>query len=68
MDFLFTKHARQRMYERKITVEEIKTTVNRGMKWLVKGEGSKGRWHAKMGAVEVVLERSEHYIVIITVF
>lgn len=68
MDFLFTMHARQRMYERKITVDEIKNAVNRGMKWFAKNEGLNGRWHAKMGAVEVVFERYEKYIVIITVY
>ncbi|MEK6981478.1 MAG: DUF4258 domain-containing protein [Candidatus Micrarchaeota archaeon] len=68
MEFVFTKHARQRMYERKITVEEIKSTVNRGMKWFMKNEGETGRWHAKFGAVEIVFEREEDYVIIVTVF
>ncbi len=65
MEFLFTKHARERMYERKISVEEVKATVNRGMKWFAKSDG---RWHAKMGAVEVVFEREENHIIIVTVY
>ena len=56
------------MYERKITVEEIKSTVNRGMKWFMKNEGETGRWHAKFGAVEIVFEREEDYVIIVTVF
>lgn len=68
MEFLFVGHARQHMYERKITVEEVKNTVNKGMKWFCKNEGKAGRWHAKMGAVEVVFERSEKYLVVITVY
>ncbi len=68
MEFIFTKHARQRMYERKITIEEIKSTVNRGMKWFTKGEGIQGRWHAKMGAIEVVFERSDKFVIVITMF
>ena len=68
MDFIFTKHARQRMYERKITVEEVKLTVNKGMKWFMESEGETGRWHAKLGAVEVVFEREDNYAIIVTVY
>lgn len=67
MEFIFTKHARERMYEKKITVEEVKTAVNRGMKWPAKN-GRKNKWHARMGALEFVFERSGKYIVIITVY
>ncbi|MBU4069467.1 MAG: DUF4258 domain-containing protein [Nanoarchaeota archaeon] len=28
MDFIFTSHAKQRMIERKITLEQIKETIN----------------------------------------
>ncbi len=65
MELVFTKHARQRMYERKITAEEVKNTINKGMKWFAKTDG---RWHAKVGAIEVVFERSEIYMVVITVY
>ncbi|MBI5159562.1 DUF4258 domain-containing protein [Candidatus Micrarchaeota archaeon] len=68
MDYIFTKHARQRMYERKITVEEVKTTVGKGMKWFAEREGRNGRWHAKMGAVEVVFEKTGKCFVIVTVY
>lgn len=68
MDFIFTKHARERMYEKKITVEEIKETINRGMKWPSKDAKNKNKWHAKMRSLEAVFERSERYIIVITVY
>ena len=68
MEFIFTKHARQRMYEKKITVEEVKATVNCGMKWPAKDAKNKDKWHAKMSALEVVFERTGKYIIIITVY
>ena len=68
MQLLFTTHSRQRMYERKISPEEVKHAVAKGMKWFVKSEGEKGRWHAKMGAIEVIFERDDNLMIIVTVF
>jgi len=54
--------------DKKITVAKIKDTVNRGMKWSAKDAGNKNKWHARMGALEVVFERKEKYTIIITVY
>ena len=56
------------MLERKITPEEVKNTVNRGMKWFAKNEGSSGRWHANMAGIEVVFERVGSEILVVTVY
>ena len=63
----FTGHALKRMYERNISPREAEDVIARGMKWFVKNEGDAGRWHAKMGNVEVVFEKNGE-ISVVTVY
>lgn len=68
MKTTFTGHALKRMYERNISPEEVKLYLGRGMKWFAKTEGESGRWHSKMGNVEVVFESTEEKTTVITVY
>ena len=65
---VFTKHARVRMYERGISPGEVKKVVETGMKWFVKNEGLEGRWHCKRGNIEIVFEKQDEDVLIVTVY
>ncbi|MDP2717491.1 MAG: DUF4258 domain-containing protein, partial [Candidatus Micrarchaeota archaeon] len=64
-EYLFGKHALERMAERKIEKSEVKNTVEKGQKWLSEADG---RWHAKMAGIEVVFEKREKDTLIVTCF
>ncbi len=62
MTLLLSDHAKKRMFERGITVEEVKEMVAKGRKWR---EGS--TIHATMRGIEVVYKTVDSDIFIITV-
>ncbi len=63
--FAFTKHAVVRMVEKGLTKDEIKEIVIKGMKF---GPNSRNLMHARMRGVEVVFDRENKTVKIITVF
>ena len=63
MKLWLSEHAKKRMFERGISLEEIREIVRRGQKWR---EGD--TIHAKMHGVEVVYRTSNSNIFIITVY
>lgn len=63
--FVFTKHAVVRMIEKGLVKEEIKEFVIRGMKF---GPNSRNLMHARMHGVEVVFDRKNETVRIVTVF
>ncbi|MBI2445030.1 DUF4258 domain-containing protein [Candidatus Micrarchaeota archaeon] len=65
MEYFFKKHALERIAERKIEESEIKSVVAKGQKWFSEADG---RWHASMGGIEVVFEKREESILIVTCF
>ncbi len=68
MQVIYAGHARKRMNESGITEEEVGRILGKGMKWFVKTEGENGRWHAKIGNVEVVFERDVKRALIVAVY
>ncbi len=68
MNVIYTGHALKRMNERRITEEEVEKIISKGMKWFAKSEGLAGRWHAKMGGIEVVFEADETTNYVVTVY
>lgn len=65
MEYTIKKHAMDSMRERKIELTEALEAVKKGEKWFSKTDG---RWHAKMRGIEVVFERNENSIKVITCF
>lgn len=63
MEFLFTRHARQRMIERGISVSEVKQAVQRGSKQLQ----GKDRLVSNHGYISVAYNKLKDRIVVITV-
>jgi hypothetical protein len=62
MRLLLSDHARRRMFERGISMEEIAEVITRGRKWR---EGE--RLHATVRNIEVVYKVAESDIFVITV-
>jgi hypothetical protein len=62
MRLLLSDHARRRMFERGISMEEIAEAITRGRKWR---EGE--RLHATVRNIEVVYKVAESDIFVITV-
>ncbi len=65
MEYHFKEHALQRVADRKIERLEIKKVVAKGQKWFCQSDG---RWHAKMSGIEVVFEKREGSILVVTCF
>lgn len=63
MELLFTRHARQRMIERGVSVSEVEQAIQRGSKQL-QGEG---RLVSSSGYISVVYEKLKNRIIVITV-
>ncbi len=63
MEYHFKEHALERVADRKIERSEIKNVVAKGQKWFSHADG---RWHAKMSGIEVVFEKREVGVVLIT--
>ncbi|MFH1247416.1 MAG: DUF4258 domain-containing protein [Candidatus Micrarchaeota archaeon] len=68
MKRIISGHALKRMYERNISPDEVNNVMNKGMKWFAKNEGAIGRWHAKMGNVEIVFEKTVNKTTVVTVY
>lgn len=63
MGFLFTRHARQRMIERGVSVSEVEQAVQKGSKQLQGND----RLVSSYGYISVVYRKIEDRIVVITV-
>ncbi len=63
MEFLFTRHARQRMIERGVYVSEVEQAVQKGSKQLQ----AKDRLVSSYGYINVVYRKLKDRIVVITV-
>ena len=57
------EHARQRMFERGISVDEVAEAIRKGTKWKDRTE-----LHSAMGAIEVVYKVMNSDIFVITVY
>ena len=65
ISFIFGLHALQKMDAFGLERREIEDIVKRGMKWK---EKDKEKWHALMNNFEVVFQKSNDMIFIITVY
>lgn len=63
MRLLLSEHAKRRMFERGIELDEIKDVLARGEKWRVRD-----KFHARMHGIEVVYQVSDRDLFIITVY
>ncbi|MHC1623760.1 MAG: DUF4258 domain-containing protein [Candidatus Methanospirareceae archaeon] len=65
MEFIFTRHAKEKMDCLGYAPSEVKETIVKGMKI---GPDSRGNMHARMGTLEVVFRKLDQKVVVITVF
>jgi len=68
MEYIFTTHAEYRIEKRKLTKEEVIEAIKYPDKTLKKHEKYYAQKNIGNGTIEVVHERTEKYIKIITVY
>jgi len=68
MQYLFTLHAEYRIKKRKLTKEEVIETIKYPDKTLKKYDKYYAQKNIGRGTIEVVYEKTERYIKIITVY
>ena len=65
ISIVFSIHSLQKMDAFGIERKEIENVVRKGMKWK---EDKEDKWHALMNNIEVVFQKSNEIIFIITVY
>ncbi len=65
MEYIFTRHAKEKMDLLGYTPSEVEETIIKGMKI---GPDSRGNMHARMGILEVVFKKLDQKVVVITVY
>ena len=63
INILYSKHALEKMDSLGVGRKEIETIIQKGMKWQ-----KDGKWYANMYGVEVVFQKEEEVIFVITVY
>ncbi len=63
IDIIYSKHALEKMDSLGIERKEIEGILQKGMKWQ-----KQEKWHASMYGIEIVFQKKENILFIITVY
>ena len=65
IQFVYTQHAKDKIDGLGLDFEEIELTIIKGRKWK---EKYTEKWHANMAGLEVVFQKQDALIIVITVY
>jgi len=65
IDFIYTKHALEKMDSLGIDKKEVESAIKIGMKWK---DDTRDIWYANMSGIEVVFSKQKENIIIITAY